>query len=293
MKWNRAFIGKLVLHLTIMGAVGLTLLLGFYYIGLPLITKHHQSVTVPNLYGLPIEDAKAVLKKHRLISTITEDLVYSSELPPSTVLIQQPKAGTKVKQQRRIYLSLNAENPPSINMPNLHNGSIRNAQLQLKMHGLLLGKVRYIHDNAKDVVLGQYYQGKKIAPGTNIVKGSKIDLLIAAGLGKQLVMVPKLIGKDINAAKQKIISAGLQIGSIIKISEDASEEEKEKESNETEEKPSSEESDKPSLIKKEFLPGAVIKQIPAPSKRIRRGEIVDLWILASPEAASSSTERVL
>lgn len=256
---------KLLLHGFAMIIISGLSLLGFFYILLPHITRHHQYVAVPLLVGQPIDDAKHLLQQKKLNYYIKKEKGYSADYPPNTILIQTPRPGDHVKYGRRIYLTINSETPPPVSMPNLLNGSIRNAQVVLKMHGLLLGKVKYRLDKAKNAILAQEYEGESITPGTTILKGEKIDLVIGTGLRKQSVKIPSLIGKDIETARSILISKGLNMGSIIM-------------------KTIPTENLDP-LLKEESIPpsGTIWKQHPKAEKKLQSGDIVNVWAIPFPD----------
>ena len=69
------------------------------------------------------------------------------------------KAEGKVKEGRKVYLTLNSIKPPKIKMPKLINGSVKNAQLILKTYDLFLGKINYVPDMAANAVIQQYHNG--------------------------------------------------------------------------------------------------------------------------------------
>ena len=104
-----------------------------FYIYFPFITNHGETITVPNLVGMEIKDLDEFLSDRDLRYEILEDSSYSSEYPPYTVLQQNPSENDKVKENRKIYLTLNSSIPPKIKMPKIINGSVsKNAQLILK-----------------------------------------------------------------------------------------------------------------------------------------------------------------
>ena len=106
---------------------------------------------------------------------ITKDSGYSSEIPPLTVLKQFPMPNARVKQFRKIYLTLNSITPPMVKMPDLTNGSLKNALIILKNFDLKFGKTRYVADLAFNAVLIQKMNGEEVIPGTKIPKGSVIQ----------------------------------------------------------------------------------------------------------------------
>ena len=109
----------------------------------------------------------------------------------------------KAKEGRKIYLTLNSIKPPNIKMPQLINGSVKNAQLVLKTYDLLLGKINYVPDMAANAVIQQYYKDDIVPSGSLIPKGSIIDLDIGNGLGNQIFETPNLIGMDLEEVIKK------------------------------------------------------------------------------------------
>src|SRR5690606_31843948 len=140
--------------------------------------------------------------------------IYLPTYPPSVVIEQYPKAGARVKEGRCIYITLNAETAPEVSMPNLVDGSVRNAHITLKSRGLSYNTITYVIDIAKNAVLEQQYNGQPIAPGTRIAQGSKIDLVVGAGLEKHPVVVPDVTDIQADEAELLLLDIGLCVGTI-------------------------------------------------------------------------------
>ena len=70
----------------------------------------------------------------------------------------------------------------------------------------------YVDYKYKNNIIEQFYQGKPIEEGTELVKGSKIVLRVGIGQDKSKVKVPNLIGKPAADAKRLLNLAGLNIG---------------------------------------------------------------------------------
>lgn len=247
---------KIAIHLAIVAGIGALIILGFFYIYLPGVTHHGETLTVPDLKGIRYTNLDEFLTKRSLRYEVN-DSSYSTEFPPLTVLAQDPKPGSKVKENRKIYIVLNAQNPPTVKMPRLVDGSVKNAQMVLESYQLLLGEITYVPDLAQNAVLEQWYNGKEIEPGTPINKGSKIDLVVGDGLGNQVFNVPNVIGMPVDEAKTLIIGSGLSVESVI---------------------------NQPS---EEHTPGTVIRQTPAAGGDIRIGESIDLWVAEFKEGTGS------
>ena len=102
-----------------------------------------------------LTEAAAYLRQHGLHFEISNDLAHDPQCAPESVLRQYPRAGTRVKKGRKVFLTLNTSTPPTVSMPNLIDSSLRNAHILLQSQGLLLGKVKYTPDIAQNAVLEQ------------------------------------------------------------------------------------------------------------------------------------------
>ena len=99
-----------------------------------------------------------------------------------------------MKENRKIYLTINSKVPPKIKMPNIINGSVKNAQLILKSYDLKLGEINYVPDLAMNAVIKMYLNGDSLSANEPVDKGSTIDLDVGDGFGNQIFNAPDLIG---------------------------------------------------------------------------------------------------
>lgn len=199
-------------HLGIAVAFGTVITLIFFYIYLPVITNHGESITVPDLQGVSIDELQEFLVERDLRFEVV-DSVYSAELPPLTVTRQFPKPGSKVKQNRNIFISLNSVNPPTTRMPDLRDKTLKNAELILKSFELVPGKILYKPDPFRNVI-DQLYNGEPIEPDTPLAKGSVIDIVRGDGHGIRLFEMPDLRGLPLAEANVIIRGNNLQPGLV-------------------------------------------------------------------------------
>ncbi len=192
-----------------------SIIIFIFYIYFPFKTNHGDTITVPNLIGMELKDIDAFLSDRDLRYEILDDSSYSSEYPAHTVLQQNPSENEKVKENRKIYLTLNSTVPPKIKMPKIINGSVKNAQLILKSYDLKLGEITYVPDMARNAVLKIFLDGDSISENDLILKGSTIDLEVGNGLGNQVFEAPDLVNLDLEEAQFTIIGSGLRLGNII------------------------------------------------------------------------------
>lgn len=238
------------LHFLIVLLTGAILVVGFFNVYLPYTTHHGETITVPNLVGMHKEQLEEFLSERDLDFQI-DDSTYHAGAQPFLVFQQHPLPGAKVKQGRKIYVSINSRNPPLVKMPNLISRLVTNAQQELANNGLLVGEISSIPDLQFNAVLKQQYQGKDIAPGTEIPKGSRIDLLIGDGISTKELSVPDLKGMPLDEAVTVLLGSGLQKGTVI------------------------EEAAAGSPV------NTIIRQKPEAGTKIREGDIVDLWVAGS------------
>ena len=240
---------NVVFHIFLVFILTILIIIGFFKIYLPYITRHGHEIVVPDFQGKTIQEIEKKLSLYKLRIQIS-DSVFSPDSKPFTVMSQYPKPGSLVKENRKIYLTVSTVNPPMIKMPNLVDASLHNAQLVLQSYGLKLGVVTKVPHYAENAVLKQYYKGREIKPGELIGKGSMIDLVVGDGVSTTYIPMPNLIGMKEEEALQLIQSLGLDIGSI--------------NYNPNSNQP----------------PGIVIKQKPDFEKNdsIRQGESIDIWI---------------
>lgn len=267
----------LLIHVGLAGVASIVILLFVFYIYLPFTTNHGESMTVPDLEGILLDDLGEFLEERDLRYEVEPDSGYSPKFPPFAVLKQFPLANAKVKEGRKIYITLNAAQPPVVKMPSLIQRSLKNAQLELRSLGLLLGEIRYRPDFALNTILGQYYDGKKLQAGDEIPKGSKIDFEVGDGLGNQTFQMLNLTDMVLDEAVFVMRGYGLKLGDVFYEKEGKIIKEKESVDGEV------------ATESVEARPGRVFKHSPNARNIAKIGQEVDLWIV---ELDSASVEEV-
>ncbi|MEL7146470.1 MAG: PASTA domain-containing protein, partial [Bacteroidota bacterium] len=168
-------------HIAIAGVLFALLLVIVFYIYLPIKTKQDYSITVPEVVGMEFDGLHDFITSRELNYVVLPDSGYNAELPPQAVLSQFPQQSSRVKQGRKIYLTLNAVNPPKVEMPDLIGKSLKTVQLQMKAMGVKEGKYIFTPGPYKNTFVSAQINGEDIAPGTLISKGSTLDLILQNG----------------------------------------------------------------------------------------------------------------
>ncbi|NJK84744.1 MAG: PASTA domain-containing protein [Bacteroidales bacterium] len=181
---------------------------------LRIYTRHGEMHTVPDLSGMTLNEAKEHLKERKLIAYVF-DSVYSDEFARGTIVEQHPRHGFKVKQNRKIFLTMNAMNPGKVAMPDLVQLTIRQAEARLQTYGLKLGMISYEPDISINLVLQQKFKNRAINPGDTVIKGSVIDLVLGKGLSNEYSYAPDLTGLTLNEATLRAAESYLRIGGIV------------------------------------------------------------------------------
>ncbi|PNQ73786.1 serine/threonine protein kinase [Hanstruepera neustonica] len=144
-------------------------------------TNHGEFETVPDLKGKSIEVANIELKENNLVMEILDSSNFNPDYPKFSVIEQDPDAGKQVKENRKIYLTLNPSGYRKVMVPELKERTLRQAKPTLEALGFKLGELKYVDNIAIDVVLKMTHDGQEIAAGDMLPKTSKIDLVLGNG----------------------------------------------------------------------------------------------------------------
>ena len=210
---GKDFPGKwFVKHLVAAFFVLVALIVGAM-IFLNVVTQHNRELTVPDLSNMLVEEAKVEAEMNKMVIDVT-DSVFVKRMKRGAVYRQNPAPGSKVKQGRRIALTINAVNAKKITMPNLVGFSMRQAKAELLSRGLVLGKLIYIQDMATNNVLKQLYRNNEIEPGTMIESESVIDLVVGLNGHDFATYVPDVIGLKCISAVDAVHDNSLNISKL-------------------------------------------------------------------------------
>lgn len=187
----------------------------FFWIVLKVVssfTRHGESITVPDLTGYHIEELEK-MEEFDSFEFLVVDSVFSLEKEKGSIINQVPAPKSKVKEGRKIYLTVVSIKPEQIQMPELRDLTLRNATALLETYGLKIKNLSYIPDIAKNAVVDVKFKGKSIMGGDKILKGSSIDLVLGLGVDQSgLIPVPILIGKKRSEVIALLHQSSLNLG---------------------------------------------------------------------------------
>lgn len=148
---------------------------------LDLWTFHGEERVVPDVRNNPLYSASNAVSQAGLHPVVT-DSIYDSFAKPGTVVEQTPIAGSKVKKDGAVYLTIVAFTPKMITVPDFYNVSVRQARSLLE--GLGIKEVREVQVPSEyaGLVLGARFNGVALRPGARIPVSAVVTLEVGTGL---------------------------------------------------------------------------------------------------------------
>lgn len=178
----RAYLTSRVFVLQMLSAFAIVAAIAYLFFHWITFTTHHgQEITVPDLTKLSAEQAEEKLASLDLDYIILDTVDFRPDYPKLTIVEQEPKAGSKVKEGRKIYIKINASKYTMVSLPDLIEKTYRQAVPTLEAVGLQEGTITYKPYLGKDMVLEMRMNGKKLKAGDKVLKSSKIDLVLGDG----------------------------------------------------------------------------------------------------------------
>ncbi len=210
---------------------------------MPVIVHRGGTHVVPSLINLSLQKADSILGKEDLeLQILAEEADPSKQ--PGTIISQIPAPGTKMKKGRMVKVKVSKAEEAVI-IPKLTGISVRQAELLLAQAGLQLGDISWIPSDSfpKDVVIENVPSS-----GLSVPPGISVNITASLGTVPDTVIMPDLVGKNIEEGRKLLQELGLQVGKIKAKAND------------------------------DFLPGTVLDQSLQPGEKILRGTEIDLEV---------------
>lgn len=167
------------------------------------ISRGPNIVTIPDLSGTPVADAKRKLRDRGLIpGTVTRD--FNDEVAKGSVIRTDPPAGTKRRPDTAVGLTISRGT--SIEVPGVLGNDRTDAIAALRAAGL---QVRF----ADQPVFSTQDKGTvaRQTPdeGGKLGKGETVTLTLSKG--PEMIPVPDVTGKNVDDAKKQLMDLGFQV----------------------------------------------------------------------------------
>jgi beta-lactam-binding protein with PASTA domain len=195
------------LYVILGSAIGLFILLN--YVVLPLYVRHGSTLKVPNVVGLPLEEASRELAA-RGLHAVEAGSRPDPRTPVGSVVAQNPPADAVVKGGRHVYLAVSGGEPKAY-VPELRGRSPRDAKFALERNGLSLGPTNYA---PSDLYPENTIMNQSMEPGAEVSRGKSVGIVVSRGRPSGKVPVPGLVGKSTAEAEGLLAEAGLLVGNI-------------------------------------------------------------------------------
>ena len=198
-KISTGFIIGAVAVLVIAGIIGLGALLGWF-------SGDSEEIKVPNFVGRTFEEAQALAQETGLEIARGED-VYSPDQEEGKITSQNPTADSVVSPGKLITVYVSKGKKDGV-VPKIVGMDYKEASEYLKTFGFELGIVKTESSTLPENVIIE----QSVEEGSTASKGTKIDVTVSDGKGKETVKMPNLIGKTPDEANAIIDTEGLKLG---------------------------------------------------------------------------------
>jgi beta-lactam-binding protein with PASTA domain len=196
-----------VKHLLAIALVVLVAFAGLYFY-LESYTGHDETIEVPDLSGLTIDEVEAKLQDFPFSYEVIDSVYNEGEY--GTILDQIPSSGSKVKEGRVIFLTVNASSEPMKTL-NIEVGeTLRIAATKLEILGIEYETV-FKPAFCNSCVLEVLHKGKPVKSGDKVRKGDKITLILGEQANEK-VPVPSLYGMRLDSARALLSRSSLSLG---------------------------------------------------------------------------------
>ena len=210
---KKGFFSNWIVRNLLVAAVIVVVLIVGIMIFLNVVTQHNKEITVPDFSNMTVAEAEYEASQNKVRVEVT-DSTYVRRMKRGAVCRQNPSPGSKVKEGRRIVLTINAVNAKKVSMPDLVGLSMRQAKTELQSKGLVLNKLIYVQDIATNNVLRQLRGNREIEPGVQIESGTAIDLVVGLNDMDNATLVPDVSGLKNMSAVDAMHDHSLNIKSL-------------------------------------------------------------------------------
>lgn len=162
---------------------------------LDVYTNHGQQVEVPDVKGLQVEEAVSFFQGKTLKYEVI-DSTFVKNKPPGSILETIPPVGTKVKEGRTIYITINAHSAQLLSVPSVNDTSQRQAFAMLKSLGFEDVEIKLVPGPYKDLVMGLETRGRVLAPGDRIPADASLSILVSSGSGGNFLQDQEIFLQD-------------------------------------------------------------------------------------------------
>lgn len=143
-------------------------------------TRHNEAVIVPDVKGLSMNEAKSLFDNTGLRYNVI-DSVFSNDVNPGAIVEVVPEPGSKVKEGRIVFVTINALTAQMAIIPEVADLSFRQAYALLRSLGFKNIEVKFVPGDYKDLAVGVERNAQMINRGERVPLASTLTLIISNG----------------------------------------------------------------------------------------------------------------
>ena len=143
-----------------------------------------------------VEEAATKLQRSNLILEIS-DSIFEASTSPGSVITQTPKAGSKIKNNRTIYVTIRSFSTQQVEIPSIVDLSLRQGMSMLEAAGFKNIAVEKIPSEFSDLIYDLKMNGLSLSPGDKVPVNAKLTIIAGDGL---LLQADSVILDDYNEA---------------------------------------------------------------------------------------------
>ncbi|MCD7975657.1 MAG: PASTA domain-containing protein [Tannerellaceae bacterium] len=172
---------KYPILLNLLFAVALTTVLIYAVLKwLEVYTHHNEAVIVPDVKGLQVEQAAEFFRNNGLRYNVI-DSVFAKDVTPGAIVEVVPAAGSKVKEDRIVFVTVNAMTSQMGAIPEVTDLSLRQAYALLKASGFERVETEYVPGEYRDLAIGVDRNGRTVNAGEMVPLNSSLTLKVSSG----------------------------------------------------------------------------------------------------------------
>ena len=189
---------------------------------LRMYTNHGQKLVLPDFVEMPVEDARSMAEEETF-EIIVNDSVHIIGKAGGIIIDQNPKPDSKVKENRKIYVTTTkyiADQIKVAGLPTLYGRDFERKSKELSFMDLNSVVKDYMYDPGEpNHVLEVYYNGKMIVSkegreeDVKIEKGGTLEFVLSKRFGGEMSM-PDVECMDYESAFFLIENLKLKVGKI-------------------------------------------------------------------------------
>lgn len=142
-------------------------------------TRHNQAVVIPDVKGLTIEKAEPLLAEKGIRYNII-DSVFSKDVSPGAIVELVPEPGSKVKEGRIVFVTINAKTSQMAIMPEVQDLSFRQAYALLRSLGFTSVEVKYIPAEYTNLAIGVEMNERPVEQGQHVPLNAPLVLIVGS-----------------------------------------------------------------------------------------------------------------